>query len=120
MKLIVLMAFISLDVFASQIHTFKIEGKNYQFSRQGNVLINTSCNGNCMAIKRITHLKVIKPSKFGKKFSMSLGSYNCENSLHGSSVLGIDIQRNMRAFCYFDEDNSMIEINSLNELCLKK
>lgn len=51
---------------------------------------------------------------------MSLGSYICKNIIMGKSVLGTYKNKDMKAFCYFDEDQSMVELNSLEKYYLKQ
>jgi hypothetical protein len=46
---------------------------------------------------------------------MSLGAYVCKKMFYGSSVFGIKENKDMRDFCFFKEDNSLIEINSLSD-----
>jgi hypothetical protein len=119
MKYILLTIVFSLEIYASSTHTYKIEGKSYQFNERNGVLINSSCEANCIANKRMKSLKIVKPSETKNQYSMSFGSYLCENLLKGSSLFGVDIQRNMKAFCFFREDESLIEINSLTKFGLR-
>lgn len=99
---------------------FKIEGKYFTFISKKSVLVNNKCENDCVALKRLKVAKFKKPKKLKNTFSMSSGSYHCKNTLRGLSILGIEVGGDMRAFCYFSDDESLIEINSLSIFLQKK
>lgn len=98
---------------------YKIAGKTVKFKPYDDVLVNIECKIKCIALSRLKSLKLVSVKVKPTKSSMSLGSYICKKELMGTSVLGIDKNKNMRDFCFFKEDKSLIQINSLTQYSQK-
>jgi hypothetical protein len=99
---------------AGKSKTFKINGSFYEFSIKDDLLVNETCAKKCIAISKVHELKKKKtlPPQVEGMTTLSNASRACM-SMHGSSLLGVDIQKNMKSFCYFKEDESMVEFSSL-------
>lgn len=109
-KLFILLLFITTNSYAKEL--YKISGKHYAIKEVSSVLVNEECK-DCIAIKRVNALSKFKKKITDRKWDMDLGSYVCKYIFVGKSVLGVDSKKNMKAFCFFDEDKSFIEMNSL-------
>lgn len=120
----VLSLFLLLQVtsaFAVSEQTYKISGKFYSFEEVDGLLISKDCKKNCMAL---TKTKSLSPFKLNKNkvgnFASAISSYACKHQMSGYPLLGIDSDKNMKSFCYFKNDQSMIEMNSLEKVAQKK
>jgi len=103
----------SFQCFSSENMVVKIAGKHYSFIQREQLLVNKDCKMKCIAYERTLKITKFKIKEERQQYEMPLGSYVCKKILMGSSVLGIGSNKDMKAFCYFEEDNSMIELNSL-------
>lgn len=101
--------------------SFKISGESFEFQNKDGLLVK-GCEKSCEALKKVEAHKEIDLSivRKGLQFAGSIGSDVCARVYQAQSVLGLNENRDGRAFCYFS-DESMIEINSLsNYLSAKK
>jgi hypothetical protein len=92
----------------------KISGKHYSFKTTKDLLVNDKCNENCIALDRTLMISNFKVKSTKNQIHVPLGSYVCKEILRGSSIMGVDKNKDMKAFCFFKEDKSMIELNSLS------
>jgi len=111
--IILLFTSFSFQCFSSENMVVKIAGKHYSFIQREQLLVNKDCKRKCIAFERTLKISKFKRKEEKQLFEMPIGSYVCKNILMGSSVLGVSSNKDMKAFCYFVEDNSMIELNSL-------
>ena len=110
----------SVKLLAETSHIYKISGKFYKFIDKDSVEVSKNCKNTCHALKKFKALKGFKRQVDKNKFANSLGSYVCSQEMAGSPVVGIDEEKNMHSFCYFSQDESMIEINSLESAVKEK
>ena len=115
LKIITLTLIIFIGNAYAEEHVFKISGSKLKFKAIDSVLYNLECAKGCIAQERVNQIKSINLKMNKEKYSMSLGAYICKNILLGKSVLGVNKSKDMRDFCFFSEDKSLIEINSLSE-----
>lgn len=113
---LVILLMLSSNLFAKEL--YKISGKHYSLKKISNVLVNEECK-ECVAVKKVNALTKFKKEIKDRKWDMDLGSYVCKYIFIGKSVLGVDSKKNMKAFCYFDEDKSFIEMSSLTSFSEK-
>jgi hypothetical protein len=118
MKFIILSVFISSGALA--VDTFKIGGELVSFKNNDGLLVK-GCETNCQALAAVTKFKKIDLKKLrGKEqYNGSIGSDVCRLAYKGNSVIGINEDKDQRAFCVF-KDNSLIEINSLGQYLTEK
>jgi hypothetical protein len=107
---------ISSSGFGNDSDLFKINGKSIQFTKYKNTLI-ANCTKSCIAKNKIDQIQkgITYKNIQDQGYSQSLGSYVCSSVFKGAAILGVNQDKDGRAFCYFEEDKSMIEINSLTE-----
>ena len=111
--IILLFTTFSFQCFSLENMVVKIAGKHYSFIQREQLLVNKDCTMKCIAYERTLKISKFKIKEQRQQFEMPLGSYVCKKIIMGSSVLGVGSNKDMKAFCYFEEDNSMIELNSL-------
>ena len=118
MNYIILALFISSTALAAD--TFKIGGELVSFKNKDGLLVK-GCEKNCQALAAVTKLKKINLKKLRSKeqFVGSIGSDVCRLAYKGNSVIGVNEEKDQRAFCVF-KDNSLIEINSLSQYLTEK
>jgi len=95
---------------------FKIAGKYITFVPKDKVLVNKICNNGCIGFDKLKKLKNFKilPDK-DSPYAQSTGAYVCHKLLNGDSLMGIASNKDMAAFCYFKDDQSILEMNSLGD-----
>ena len=100
---------------AALAETYKISGDLVAFENKNGLLVK-GCQKKCVALEKVAAFKKINLKKIRtkEKFYGSVGSDVCRLVYKAPSVIGIEQNRDQRAFCVFS-DNSMIEINSLTE-----
>lgn len=120
--LIFSIAILSISAFAERGKSFKIAGKHYGFINKEKLLVSKSClDSSCIAFKRTKSLKSFKIKQDNiNTYAEALSAYVCKYEIKGQPILGIDSEKNMKSFCYFKDDNSMIEMNSLEEVAKLK
>lgn len=116
MKILILV-FFSLSLHAE---SFKIAGALTKFDDKEGLLLK-GCEKKCEALKVIKeHSKIdLKSARKGMKTTNSVGSDVCLKVYNADSILGIAENKDMRAFCMF-QDHSMVEMNSLTDYLVKK
>ena len=111
---LLLISLFSLSLFAAESFVYKIAGSFYSFTKVNDVIVSGNCSKECVALKKLKSLSKFEvKAKKDEIFAKPLGAYVCDEILKGQSLLGKDSKKNMVAFCYFNEDESMIEMNSL-------
>lgn len=118
MKYLILAVFITTGVFA--VETFKIGGELVNFKNKDGLLVK-GCESNCQALAVVNKFKKIDLKKLRgqEQYKGSIGSDVCRLAYKGNSVIGINEEKDQRAFCVF-KDNSLIEINSLSRYLTEK
>ena len=111
----IIFLFYSFQSISKDTINIKIAGKHYAFKTTKNLLVNDKCNKECIALNRTLMISKFKVKSTKNQIHVPLGSYVCKNILKGSSILGVDKNKDMKAFCFFKEDKSMIELNSLGD-----
>lgn len=117
MKYFFILALISATAFGA---TYKIGGELINFENKDGLLVR-GCAKSCMALDAVKKFKKIDLQKLTKneKFKGSIGSDVCRLAYKANSVLGVNEEKDQRAFCVF-KDDSLIEINSLSEYLIEK
>lgn len=111
----IIFLFYSFQSISKDTINIKIAGKHHAFKTTKNLLVNDKCNKECIALNRTLMISKFKVMSTKNQIHVPLGSYVCKNILKGSSILGVDKNKDMKAFCFFKEDKSMIELNSLGD-----
>lgn len=117
MKYLVFVALISSGVMAD---TFKIGGELVNLKNKDGLLVK-GCEKECQALASVAKFKTIDLKKLrgDEHYNGSIGSDVCRLAYKGNSVIGINEEKDQRAFCVF-KDNSLIEINSLGKYLIEK
>ena len=115
-KLLILTLLMASSVWALP---FKLAGTIYEFKAQEGLLLK-GCEKGCDALKTIKkHSKInLTQVRKGLKQANSVGSDVCNHVYQGKSVLGVAENQDRHAFCLF-KDQSMVELNSLDEYLVK-
>ncbi len=100
--------------------TYKIGGELYIFKSSDGLLLK-GCEKDCLALQTINKFKKInlKKERAKETFVSSVGSDVCRLVYKANSVIGVNQDKDQRAFCVF-KDNSLIEINSLSSYLTEK
>ena len=100
--------------------TFKIGGQLIEFQSKDGLLLK-GCETQCLALKTVGKFKKINLQAIRAKepFVGPVGSDVCRLVYKVNSIIGINENKDQRAFCVF-KDNSLIEINSLGLYLLEK
>jgi hypothetical protein len=100
--------------------TFKIGGELIVFENKDGLLLK-GCEKECLALKKVAEFQKINLKKIRAKetFYASIGSDVCRLVYKSGSLIGINKEKDQRAFCVF-KDNSLIEINSLSKYLVDK
>ena len=116
MKILIILL-LSLPVYAE---SFKIAGDVTSFQDKDGLLVK-GCEKECDALKVIKkHSKInLEAARKGMKTTNSVGSDTCLKVYKADSILGTAENKDMRAFCLF-QDHSMVEMNSLSQYLVNK
>ena len=117
--LLIFLVFVSLQSYSEEKMSVKVSGKHYLFIQNSKLLVNSKCNKDCIALERSLMISKFKIKSKKNQIHVPLGSYVCKNIIKGTSILGIDKNKDMKAFCFFKEDKSMVELNSLGDYAKK-
>lgn len=117
MKILLLVLIFSMGAFAE---AFKIGGEIMEFQTKEGLLVK-GCEKDCLALKAVGKFKKIDLKKARRKvgFPGSVGSDVCKFVYEANSILGVNEQKDQRAFCVF-KDESLVEINSLSNFLKEK
>lgn len=100
--------------------SFKIGGNLVDFKEQDGLLLK-GCEKKCDALTVIKkHKKIdLKAARKGMPFINSVGSDVCNKVYKADALLGVNQDKDGRAFCMF-KDQSMVEMNSLSDYLVNK
>jgi hypothetical protein len=112
MKIIFLGLLLSVGLHAE---TFKISGTLQSFTSIDGLLVQ-GCHPNCEALATVKKFSTIdlKKAREGRPHPNSVGADTCQLIYLGTSVYGVNSDKDQRTFCLF-KDGSMIENNSLTD-----
>lgn len=107
-------------VSSAHAEVFKIAGQMLEFENKDGLLVK-GCNKSCEALETVAKFKKIdlKKARAQEKFVGSAGSDVCRLVYKGRSVIGVNQDKDQRAFCIF-KDESLIETNSLGQYLIDK
>lgn len=99
---------------------FRIAGKMLEFENKDGLLVK-GCSKSCDALDTVAKFKKIdlKKARAQEKFVGSAGSDVCRLVYKANSLIGVNQDKDQRAFCVF-KDESLIETNSLSQYLLDK
>lgn len=117
MKILILGLLLSVVASAE---TYKIGGELVEFKSVDGLLLK-GCEKDCQALKTVKKFDKIDLTKARAKetYEASVGSDVCRLIYKANSVIGVNQDKDQRAFCVF-KDNSLIEINSLSHYLTEK
>jgi len=92
---------------------YKINSKVVRMKKDSSGIIYSNCSKTCLtAIKSKLQTKQKTPKQ---KFASSKGSLACKYKLNGKSILGANMSKDSRDFCYIEKYKAIIENNSLTQ-----
>jgi hypothetical protein len=93
---------------------FSISGESIEFIHLDELVVSKNCQNSCVVRTKVLNLlkKKTKLPDPTSNSDISIASRVCK-FLGGKSLLGHDNLKNGKAFCFFSEDQSLIDYSSL-------